>query len=303
MRVGVTGSSGLIGRALVQALTTRGDEVVRFVRPGAPSTGGAVVRWDPSAHDVDEDDLRRIGPLDAIVNLAGAGIGDRRWTAARREAIVRSRVAATDLVVEIIERLPGGLTALVSSSAVGYYGSHPEGVVDETSPAGTDFLALVCRQWEDAAIQAQRYGTRVAVVRTGVVLSAAGGALARQLPLFRRGLGGPLSSGNQWVSPISLTDEVRAIQWILDTDQEGPHNMVAPTATTNAGLTAALASALGRRAVLRVPAMALEIALGRGLARGAVLASQQVQPRRLLDQGFVFQHPDVRAIVTAALAS
>ncbi len=303
MRVGVTGSSGLIGRSLVQALSARGDQVVRFVRPGAVSPDGAVVRWDPTTRDVDETDLRRAGPLDAIVNLAGTGIGDRRWTAARRQAIVHSRVAATDLVVEIIEHLPGGLAALVSASAVGYYGSHPKAIVDESSPPGTDFLATVCRQWEDAASRAQRFGTRVALARTGVVLTAAGGALARQLPLFRRGLGGPLASGRQWVSPISLVDEVRAIQWILDTDQAGPHNLVAPTATTNADLTATVARALGRRAAWRVPAVALDLALGRGLSREAVLASQQAHPRRLLEEGFAFQHPDVNAIVAAALAS
>ncbi|MGC8498347.1 MAG: TIGR01777 family oxidoreductase [Acidimicrobiales bacterium] len=303
MRVGVTGSSGLIGRSLVQALSARGDQVIRFVRPGTTPPDGAVVRWDPTTRDVDESDLRRAGPLDAIVNLAGTGIGDRRWTAARRHAIVHSRIAATDLVVEIIEHLPGGLAALVSASAVGYYGSHPTSIVDETSPAGTDFLAMVCRRWEDAASRAQRFGTRVALVRTGVVFSAAGGALARQLPLFRRGLGGPLASGRQWVSPISLVDEVRAIQWILDTDQVGPHNLVAPTATTNADMTATLAHALGRRAVLRVPAFALDVALGRGLSREAVLASQNAQPRRLLEEGFTFQHPDVDAIVAASLAS
>ncbi len=303
MRVGVTGSSGLIGRSLVRALSARGDQVVRFVRPGTTAPGGAVVRWDPATRDVDENDLRQAGPLDAIVNLAGTGMGDRRWTAARREAIVRSRLAATGLVVEIIERLPGGLTALVNASAVGYYGSHPAAAVDETSPTGTDFLASVCRQWEDAANQAQRFGTRVALLRSGVVQSAAGGALARQLPLFRRGLGGTLGSGHQWVSLISLTDEVRAIEWILDTDQAGPHNLVAPTAATNADLTASLAHALGRRAALRVPAVALDVALGRGLSRQAVLASQRAQPRRLLEEGFTFQHPDVTAIVAAALAS
>ena len=191
----------------------------------------------------------------------------------------------------------------MSASAVGYYGSHPTTIVDETSPAGTDFLATVCSQWEDAASRARRFGTLVALVRTGIVLSAAGGALARQLPLFRRGLGGPLASGRQWVSPISLVDEVRAIQWILDSDQVGPHNLVAPTATTNAEMTATVARALGRRAAVRVPAIALDVALGRGLSREAILASQNAQPRRLLEEGFGFQHPDVNAIVAAALAS
>ena len=302
MRVGLTGSSGLIGRALATALTERGDEVVRFVRPGGSSGEGTRVRWDPGAGVVDEGDLRSLGGLDAIVNLAGAGIGDRRWTTKRREDIAISRTATTSLVVEAIERLAAGVGTLVSASAVGFYGESADTLLGEGHPAGTDFLARVCAAWEDEAARAQRLGTRVATIRTGIVMSASGGALGRQLPLFRRGLGGVLGTGRQWVSPISLVDEVRAILWILDTDQEGPHNLVAPAPVTNREFTEALASAVGRHARLPVPALALDVALGRGLARGAVLASQRAIPERLSAEGFAFVHADIASILSAALS-
>lgn len=301
MRVAVSGSSGLIGSALVRALTTRGDEVVRLVRPDSPPVRDAVVRWDPRAATISADDLARVGPLDAVVHLAGAGIADRRWTPARRREILTSRVASTSLIASLVASRPE-VTRVVSGSAIGYYGSRGDEILDEASSRGTGYLADVCDAWEQAIQPARRAETTVATVRTGIVMSAAGGALGRQLPLFRLGLGGRLGDGRQWLSPISLDDEVRALLWAMDQGLDGPLNLVAPTPVTNRDFTAALGRLLRRPAVAPVPRAALALVLGRDLAVEAVLASQRVVPRALEKSGFRFRHPDLEAILGAALA-
>ncbi|MEO9180030.1 MAG: TIGR01777 family oxidoreductase [Acidimicrobiales bacterium] len=303
MRVGVTGSSGFIGSALVEALQERGDDVVRFVRPQSRGDNGAVIRWDPSQGYVDEQDLRRQGGFDAVVNLAGAGIAEHRWTRTRRAEILRSRLDATSLLVRALGDVRAGATLLASGSAIGYYGSCGDQLLDESAPRGQDFLAEVCVGWERAAGAASALGTTVAFLRTGIVMSEKGGALKRQLPLFRWGAGGRLSAGGQWLSPISMRDEVRAILWIIDHKVEGPFNLVAPMPLTNRDFTSELARQLHRRAFLAVPAVALEIALGRELANIAVLASQRTLPQRLLEEGFVHDHPDASAILAWALRS
>ncbi len=301
MRVGLTGASGLIGAATAAALRERGDSVVTFVRPGTAAPTGETIRWDPAADILDDDDLRRVGGLDAIINLAGAGIGDRRWSADRKALILQSRLASTALVVRAIQGLPSGVGVLASASAIGYYGSRGAERLDETSTSGDDFLAHVCRSWEDAAQPASDLGTVVSTLRTGIVLSGAGGALKRQLPLFKAGLGGILGDGRQWISPISLVDEVRAILSLVDQPHVGPVNLTAPDQVTNRDFTRALARALKRPAVLRVPAFALALVLGTDLARGAVLASQRVEPAILLERGFRFTHPTTTEMLGAAL--
>lgn len=301
MRVGVTGSSGFIGSALVNALAERGDSVVRFVRPDSGNVAGEVVRWDPSRGLVDDDDVRRAGGFDAVVNLAGAGIADRRWTTTRKEVIQRSRTDATSLIVQVLSA-SSGTGFLASGSAVGAYGSRGEELLDESSTIGDDFLARVCAKWEEATAPLERAGSVVALLRTGIVLSSQGGALKKQLPLFRFGIGGPLGSGHQWMSPISLGDEVRAIMWLLETPVRGPVNLVAPAALTNRAFTDALARHLHRPARLRVPSSALSVALGAELVTGAVLASQRVLPSRLEEAGFSFADPDIQSILTSALA-
>jgi uncharacterized protein len=302
VRVGVTGASGFIGTALVGALTERGDTVVAFVRPGGPARPGATVRWDPERHLLDDTDWRREGHLDAVVNLAGAGIGDRRWTKQRKREILDSRVNATALLVEALREAPGGVPFLASASAVGYYGSRGDEILTEQSEPGQDFLAQVCRRWESEAQILGATGAGVASLRTGIVLSARGGALARQLPLFRAGLGGRLGSGAQWLSPITLADQVRAVLFVVDRRLEGPVNLVGPGATTNRAFTCAMAQTLRRPALLSVPAWALRLVLGAELADGAVLASQRVTPSVLLASGFTFRHGDVRAALRFALA-
>lgn len=301
MRVGVTGSSGFIGSALVAALLERGDDVVRFVRPDSPSATGDVIRWDPSRGLVDDGDVRRVGGFDAVINLAGAGIADRRWTNSRQETIRRSRIDATTLLVQLLSE-GSGTPILASGSAVGVYGSRGDESLDESSGQGDDFLACVCTDWEHATSPLERSGTTVAHLRTGIVMSSRGGALKKQLPLFRLGLGGYLGTGRQWISPISLRDEVRAIVWLVGTRASGPFNLVAPAALTNRAFTRALGRQLHRPARLPIPSAALQVALGRELVNGAVLASQRVVPTALLDAGFSFEDPDLESILSSALS-
>lgn len=301
MRIGLTGSSGLIGAALVAAAHERGDEVVRFIRPTSQLSGDALIRWDPSADLVDEADLKKIGGLDAVVHLAGAGIADRRWSDGRKKEILESRTRSTRLLASAIAALPSGCPVVASGSAIGYYGSRGEEVLDESSDPGHDFLADVCVEWEQAAREFVGLGAKVAFLRTGIVMSPRGGALKRQLSLFRLGLGGRLSTGRQWLSPISLRDEVRAILWTVDHGIEGPVNLTSPDPITNAEFTRILARQLHRPQFARVPAFALKLALGTQLASDAVLASQRVMPMRLLESGFHFDQIDTTSIVRWAV--
>ncbi len=298
MRIGLTGASGFIGSALRQALESRGDDVVRFVRPGA-RTGVDTVRWAPATGDLDRTELERVGPLDAIVNLAGVGIGDRRWSDARRQQIVSSRLDATHLITAIAREF--AVPHLVSASAVGYYGSRADEVLDESSTPGDGFLARLCVDWEDAAAPGETL--RVSHLRTGIVLDRRGGALKRQLTLFEWGLGGRLGSGDQWLSPISLRDAVRAILWVLDTVPTGPVNLVAPECVRNSDFTRVLAHALRRPAVLAVPAFTLRLVLGADLADELILASQRVTPHVLLERGFSFADATLSEILSTALAT
>jgi uncharacterized protein (TIGR01777 family) len=296
MRVGVTGSSGFIGSALIEALDERGDAVVRFVRPESAARRGSVIRWDPSRRLVDDDDLARAGGFDAVINLAGVGIGDRRWSATRKLEIEQSRLDTTELLVSTLLSLPSGTPMLASGSAIGVYGSRGDEVLDETSSLGDDFLAQLCSKWEGAANALREHGSRVATLRTGIVMSAQGGALKRQLPLFRLGLGGPHSTGEHWLSPISLKDEVRAILWVIDHQLSGPVNVVCPTPLTNEQFAHDLATALHRPAFARIPAALLKVVLGSQLTTEAVLASQRVTPMKLTENGFNFENPDAPSI-------
>ncbi len=296
MRVAVTGASGLIGRALVEQLRARGDEPVLLVR--RPPRGAEERQWDPMADRLDPAVLDEV---DAIVHLAGAGIGDQRWTASRRREIRDSRVRGTALLAASIAAAERPPATFVSGSAIGIYGDCGDLELDETSPPGTGFLAGVCVDWERATEPAAAAGARVVLARTGVVLGAGGGALARQLPLFRAGLGGPLGSGRQWVSWIALADEVGALCHMLDSDLTGPVNVTAPSPVTNAELTRVLASLVHRPALLRAPRMALDLTLGRELVQEVLLASQRVLPRRLLESGFTFRYPDLAGALAAVI--
>jgi uncharacterized protein (TIGR01777 family) len=299
----VSGSGGLIGTALVNRLVSQGHTVVRLQRSPTSTGTAGVVTYDPARGLLDRAELEANGPYDAIVNLAGAGIGDRRWSAARKTEILRSRTSVTALVAGAAASLDPRPSALVSASAVGWYGDRGDEELTEDSPGGTGFLAEVCQEWEHATELAMEAGVRVVRVRSGIVLATSGGALARQLPLFRLGLGARLGSGRQHVSWISLRDEVAVLERTLtDTDLSGPVNAVAPLPVTNAEFTGALGRALHRPAILGVPAGALRLALGHEMADELLLAGQRVVPARLAAVGHSFADPELMGGLTALLA-
>ena len=299
MDVAVTGSTGLIGSALCTALEARGDRVVRILR--RDPSGRGEIHWDPADGVLDPSDLRG---TDAVVHLAGAGIADRRWTPAQRNRIRESRTRGTTLLASALAEIrdDGGPSTLVSGSAIGVYGDAGDHLLDENGPRGTGFLADVCIAWERATERAGNAGIRVAHARTGVVLSPEGGLLAKQLPLFRLGLGGRLGSGHQYLSWISLRDEVAALLWLVDREVEGPVNLVAPSPVTNAEFARSLGSTLGRPARLPVPAAIPTVMFGRDLVRELMLASTRVRPRVLEDGGFAFTDPELGPALRAMVA-
>jgi uncharacterized protein (TIGR01777 family) len=280
LKVGITGASGLIGTALLPALRAAGHDVVRFVRreDGSPDAR----RWDgaslaPSA----------VADLDAVVHLAGAGVADHRWTEAYKQQVLQSRVLGTTAVARALAEA-GGPRVLLSASAVGWYGDTGDRLTDETGPTGSGFLAEVCRQWEAATQPAEAAGVRVAHLRTGIVLSTEGGALKKQLPLFKAGAGAPLGSGRQYVPWITLQDEVAAVVHLLGADVAGPVNLVAPEPVTNAVFTKALGRAVHRPTLpVSVPGFVLKAALGE-FAQEGVLTGQRLAPAVLDRSGFSF---------------
>ncbi len=296
MKVALTGSHGLIGRRLAVELRRSGHELVRVVRY---REGDAAVVWDPDAGTVDAD---RLAGVEGVVHLAGVGIGDRRWAPEHKRAVLDSRVRGTTLLAETLAGLRPHPRVLLAASAVGFYGDRDDELLSEDSPAGSGFLAGVCRQWEAATAAAEEAGIRTVHLRTGIVQSAGGGALAKQLPLFRLGLGGRLGSGRQWVSWISITDEVRAVEHLLGDDGvAGAVNLVGPAPVTNATYTATLARVLGRPARLGVPAPALRLALGRETADELLLASQRVDPAVLSRSRFSWRHETLEDALRAEL--
>lgn len=302
MRVGVTGSTGFIGTALAAALERRGDDVVRFVRPSTKSLSGLVVRWDPERGVIDDADLSKVGGFDAVVNLAGTGIAAHRWSASYRQGVMTSRTATTTLLVEALTAMTSGVAVLVSGSAIGYYGNRGDETLTEASSSGEDYVAEVCREWEKAAAPFARTGASLALVRTGIVMGRDGGVLERLAPLFRAGLGGVIGSGRQCMSPISLRDQVAALLWLIDHQLSGPFNLTAPEPCTNRQMTKSLARALHRPAVVRVPSLALKVALGGELADNTVLTSQRVAPRALLESGFHFTSNNIDEVIASALS-
>lgn len=288
MKIAITGATGLLGSALAPFLTTQGHEVVKFSRGGGPGTA----RWNPARQEIDLAALRGV---DAIVHLAGANVGDGRWTASRKRELVDSRVQTTRWLVDLLGRLGARPRIFLCASATGFYGNTGDTLVDETSPAGTGFLADLCRAWETEALRAEAWGARVVLLRTGVVCAAGGGALAKLAPVFRSGLGGVVASGKQWMSWIALDDVLGAITHLLGReDARGPVNLVAPTPVTNADFTKTLAHVVKRPAIMHVPAAALRLLIGE-MADEAVLASLRVRPRRLEETGYTFRLPDLEA--------
>ena len=298
MRVAVTGSTGLIGSALAADLSSDGHEVIRLVR--RPPRGPGEIQWDPLT--ADGLDPAALSGVDAVVHLAGAPIAEGRWTDSRKAELRASRVQSTSTLVQAMTAAAERPAVLLCGSAIGWYGDTGDRMVDETAPAGPGFLAELVRDWEAAAGQATPAGVRVASLRTGIVLSGHGGMLGRLAPLFRLGLGARIGAGSQYISWIALTDEVRAVRFLLDQPAlAGPVNLTAPEPVTNAELTAALGSAVGRPALLRVPAPLLRVGLGE--VSSELLSGARVLPRKLEEAGFTFRHPDLASALTAELAT
>ncbi|MEW6364957.1 MAG: TIGR01777 family oxidoreductase [Acidobacteriota bacterium] len=295
MRVLVSGASGLIGPATINYLQAAGHDVVRLVRTTSSDTG---VRWDPAAGKIDRAALHGIG---AVIHLAGESIAEGRWTRRKKARIRDSRVRGTRLLCEALARLLDRPAVLVSASAMGYYGDRGDEVLREESPPGSGFLADVCREWEAAADPAREAGIRVVHLRSGLVLSALGGALARMITPFKLGVGGTIGDGRQYMSWVSLDDLVGVIRHALENEGlEGPVNAVAPNPVTNAEFTRALGKALSRPTVFRMPARIARLALGE-MAEDLLLASARLVPARLLACGFTFRHPDIESALRHVL--
>ncbi|ROP37725.1 TIGR01777 family oxidoreductase [Saccharothrix texasensis] len=292
MRVVVAGSSGLIGTSVVAALRGAGHEVLRLVRrrPSAPDERG----WDPSAGRID---VGALDGVDAVVNLCGAGVADKRWSDARKQVLLDSRTVPTEVLAAAVAG--HGVPVLVNASAIGYYGDTGDEVVDETSPSGTGFLAELCRQWEAATGAADDHA-RVVRMRTGLVISPAGGLFGKIKPLFTVFLGGRLGDGRQYMPWISLDDAVAAIRFLVENDVSGPVNVTAPSPVTNAEFTRTVGHALHRPTPWVAPAFALKAVLGE-VAEEGLLAGQRAVPRVLEQRGFQFLHPALGAAVAAAV--
>lgn len=297
MRVAITGASGLIGTALARSLRADGHEVCPVVRRASDDPDA--VRWDPVAGTLD---AARLAGVDAVVHLAGAGIGDKRWNAGRKREIVESRTRGTGLLARTLAGMATPPAVFVSGSAVGYYGNPGDQVVTEQSPAGDDFVAGVVQAWEAAAQPAVDAGIRTAFLRTAPVLARHGGILPRMALPFRLFVGGRLGSGRQWMSWITLDDEIAAIRFVVDHDGiSGPVNLTAPEPVTNADMSAAIGRALHRPSAIPVPAFAPRLVLGREMADSLLFVSQRVRPAVLLDAGFTFRHPEVSEALASTL--
>jgi uncharacterized protein len=290
MRIAVTGSTGMIGTALVGQLKAEGHTVLRLVRRKPNSA--EEVQWDPAAGTID---LAALEGVDAVIHLAGAGVGDKRWTPKYRATILNSRLLGTTTIANAVTALKPKV--FISASAIGFYGETGNRAVVETDRGGEEFLSAVCREWEAAADLAT--GVRTVKIRTGLVLDPTGGALGRLLPFFRLGIGGKLGSGKQWWSWITLHDEIKAIIHCLNNDISGPVNLTSPNPVTNQEFTGTLARALHRPALFPVPGIALKILVG-GFASD-ILGSAKVLPKALQDSGFVWDYPHLTTALEALI--
>ena len=300
MKVLISGSTGLIGSALVTLLTDAGHDVVRLVRSRARAAGSEV-HWDPESGNIDTAGLEG---MDAVVHLAGENIGAGRWTRDRKARIFDSRVKGTRLLCESLANLTQPPKVLVSASAIGYYGDRDEEILNEGSISGFGFLAEVCIEWEIAAEPVAETEIRVVNLRTGVVLSQAGGPLEKMLPPFKMGVGGILGNGRQYMSWITLDDAIGAIHHALITDSlHGPVNNVAPHPVTNREFTKTLGRVLRRPTLFPLPGFGLRLIFGGEMANELFLSSTRVEPTRLLEAGYTFQYPDLEGALRHVLGT
>lgn len=296
MKILVSGSTGLIGTELIRQLQARGDEVTPLVRHRDEKG----VYWDLNRFRLNPDDFEG---YDAIVHLAGENIGERRMTERRKQSIWDSRVVTTEYLNQTIDKLSRKPKVLVCASAVGFYGNRGDDILTEATSKGLGYFASLCETWENTARTAEQHGIRVVNLRSGIVLDKAGGSLAKQLPMFKLQIGGRLGNGHQWMSWISLPDEVRAIMHILDTESlSGPVNLTSPEPVTNGAYTAVLAMVLRRYAIFPTPRPLLKLVMGETITDEALLASQRAIPKKLLDSGFSFQFPFIKDALENTLA-
>ena len=302
MKILVTGSTGLVGTALVNSLAQAGHTVCRLIRPQSVSTAeakeGFDVAWNPATGELGGAGVG----ADAVVNLAGASIAGGRWTKARKELLRTSRIDTTRALVHALAKMNARPRVLVSASAIGIYGDRGDEFLTEESKLGTDFLAGLAHEWEAEALKAEALGIRVVVARFGIILAQHGGALAKMLLPFKLGAGGWLGSGRQWMSWITLEDVVGVIQFALENGAvRGAMNVVVPSAVQNSEFTKALAKTLHRPALFPAPAFALRLALGE-MADALLLSSQRVAPKNLQQLGYSFLHSDLPSALSAVLA-
>jgi len=310
MKILVTGSTGLVGKALVAALVKDGHSVCRLVRPGTnvlDDAGGFNVAWNPATGELGG---AAVGP-DAVVHLSGASIAEGRWTEKRKAELRSTRVDVTRVLIEALGKMNVKPTVLISASAIGYYGNRSDEVLDEESVAGAGFLAEIAKEWEAEALKAEAWRTRVVLARFGIILASEGGALTKMITPFKLGLGGRLGSGKQWMSWIALEDVVGILKLCLARTPiqgavnfapiSGALNVVSPEPVTNAEFTKELAKALHRPAILPVPKIALRTAVGRELADALLLASQRVLPTKLIAAKYEFQFPTLDAALRRIL--
>jgi uncharacterized protein (TIGR01777 family) len=295
-RIAIAGSSGLVGSRLVRHLEANGDEVIRLVRQRP--TGPGSVFWDPAGGQLDAGAIEGV---DAVVNLAGVSIAGKRWSAARKQQILQSRIDATSLLARTMATLPNIPRVFISTSAVGYYGDAGSALLTEAALRGDGFLAGVCEQWEAAADPARQAGIRVVHPRFGIVMAGDGGMLPPIARLFRFGLGGRIGNGQQFLSWVDLDDLVAIIDFLIDADtMDGPVNAVAPQSVTNVEFTQTLGSVLRRPTSIPVPALAIRLLMGE-MGEELVLASQRAVPDRLQDTGFAFRYPSLERSLRHAL--
>jgi uncharacterized protein len=297
MRIVMSGASGLIGVALTTRLNADGHEIVRLVRGG--DAAADEFSWDPAAGRLDP---AVFAGCDAVINLSGAGIGDQRWTDEYKRELASSRTKTTALLATTMAGLDVKPAAFLSGSAVGWYGNRGDERLDEMSPGGTDFLADLCHQWEAETGPASEAGIRTVHLCTGIVLSAKGGALKKQLPLFKAGLGGRFGNGHQWQSWISINDEVSAIAHLLSSEICGPVNLTAPNPVTNSEFAATLGKVLHRPAFLPIPGFGPKLLLGGELVDALLLGGQRVAPTALQRSGYEFEHPALDGALRALLS-
>ena len=302
MKILVTGSTGLVGTALVNKLASAGHTVCRLVRPESAarqgSPGGFAVAWNPATVELGGAGVG----ADAVVNLSGASIAEGRWSAKRKALLRSSRLDTTKALVAALAKMNARPSALVSASAIGFYGSRGDEVLAEESAAGSDFLAALAKDWEAEALKAEALGIRVVLARFGIILSRHGGALAKMMLPFKFGVGGKIGAGQQWMSWITLEDTVEILRVALENATVGgPVNVVAPNAVHNSEFTRELAKAMRRPALFPAPAFALRLALGE-MADALLLSSQRVAPQKLQQLGYRFLHPDLAAALRAVLS-